>query len=97
MMERKRFTLDVPWPNFSKVRLTRLLPTPGNVIFTLVMIALLVLAQSAGALPLANPKPVLSPVEVSAIQNSQSTIAYQGRLADANGTPLTNTVNMYLI
>ena len=93
-MERKRFTLEVPWPNFSKVRLTRLLPTPGNVIFTLVMIALLVLAQSAGALPLANPKPVLSPVEVSAIPNSQSTIAYQGRLADADGNPLTSTINM---
>jgi len=54
------------------------------VIFTLFLVAGLVWAQSAGALPLANPK--------SAIQNSPSTIAYQGRLADANGNPLTGTV-----
>ena len=48
--------------------------------------ALLIAAQSVGALPLANPK--------SAITNPQSTIAYQGRLADADGNPLTDTVNM---
>jgi len=62
----------------------RLLPAPGNVLFTLLLIAGLLWAQTVGALPLANPK--------SAIQNSQSTIAYQGRLADANGNPLTGTV-----
>jgi hypothetical protein len=33
-------------------RLTGWLPSRGNVIFTLLMIALLVLAQSAGALPM---------------------------------------------
>jgi hypothetical protein len=62
------------------------LPNRGNVLFTLLLIAGLLWAQSAGALPLANPK--------SAIPNSQSTIAYQGRLADANGNPLTGTYNM---
>jgi hypothetical protein len=66
--------------------LRRLLPTPGNILFTLLLVAGLLWAQSAGALPLANPK--------SAIQNSPSTIAYQGRLADANGNPLTGTYNM---
>jgi hypothetical protein len=54
-MDRKRFTLEIPWPNMSRVRLasrlTGWLPTRGNVIFTLVIAALLVLAQSAGALP----------------------------------------------
>jgi hypothetical protein len=62
------------------------LPNRGNVLFTLLLIAGLLWAQSAGALPLANPK--------SAIPNSPSTIAYQGRLADANGNPLTGTYNM---
>ena len=37
-------------------RLTAWLPTPGNVLFTLVMIALLVAAQTAGALPLGRPQ-----------------------------------------
>jgi hypothetical protein len=36
-------------------RLTSWLPTRGNVLFTLVMIALLVAAQTAGALPLGRP------------------------------------------
>jgi hypothetical protein len=86
-MDRKRFTLEIPWPNFNKVRLTRLLPTPGNVIFTLVMIALLVAAQTAGALPL--PVALRAPAAAST-----GTIAYQGRLADAAGAPLTGTYNM---
>jgi len=68
-------------------RLRHLLPTPGNVIFTLVMIAVLLWAQSAGA------------VSQFAIRNSQlaastGTIAYQGRLADSSGNPLTQTLNM---
>jgi len=68
-------------------RLTTWLPSRGNMIFTLVMIALLVLAQSAGALPL--------PVTQHAPRNtSTGTIAYQGRLADAAGAPLTGTYNM---
>jgi len=82
----RRVAAQAQMPSRHAGRLRHLLPTPGNVIFTLAMIALLVAAQSAGALPLANPK--------SAIPNSQSTIAYQGRLADANGNPLTGTYNM---
>ena len=64
------------------------LPSRGNVIFTLLMFALLVLAQSAGALPL--------PSTLSAPRSTPSTgaIAYQGRLADADGNPLTSTINM---
>ena len=65
----------------------RWLPSPGSILFTLLVVGLLVWAQTAGALPgLANSQ--------SEIQNSQSTIPYQGRLADADGNPVTDTVNM---
>jgi hypothetical protein len=57
------------------------------VIFTLVIAALLVLAQSAGALPLGRP-------QAAPAAASTGTIAYQGRLADAAGAPLTGTYNM---
>ena len=90
-MDRKRFTLEIPWPNMSRVRLasrlTGWLPTRGNVIFTLVIAALLVLAQSAGALPVGRP-------QAAPAAASTGTIAYQGRLADAAGAPLTGTYNM---
>lgn len=56
------------------------LPTRGNVIFTLLVVTLLFWAQSVGAFPAATPT-----------GTSTGTIAYQGRLADAAGTPLTST------
>ena len=68
-------------------RLTRLLPTPGNGFFTLVMISLLIAAQSVGALPLG--RPASAPAATST-----GTIAYQGRLADSASAPLTGTYNM---
>jgi len=88
-MERKRFNIEIelPWPHINKTGLSKLLPTSGNVIFTLLMIALLVIAQSAGALPL--PSTLSAPRATSV-----GTIAYQGRLADADGNPLTGTYNM---
>jgi hypothetical protein len=90
-MEHKnfKFNVRVPWPSFRLCRsnLRRLLPTPSNVIFTLAMIALLVAAQTAGALPLARTQPAPAAA-------STGTIAYQGRLADAAGVPLTGTYNM---
>ncbi|MEZ4867546.1 MAG: hypothetical protein R3C14_39835 [Caldilineaceae bacterium] len=62
------------------------LPQPGNVIFTLVIIGCLVWSQKSGALSLfAAP---------NAQSTSTGTIAYQGRLADVAGNPLTQTVNM---
>jgi len=61
----------------------RWLPSRGNVLFTLVMIAVLLWAQSAGAVPFR--------AESAA---STGTIAYQGRLADSSGNPLTQTLNM---
>ena len=63
-------------------RLTRhLVPNIGTI---LVVIALL-WAQSVGALPLGRGAP-------SPLQTSSITLAYQGRLADADGNPLTGTV-----
>jgi len=54
---------------------------------TVVIVVALLWAQSAGALPVG--RGATSPLQTSSI-----TIAYQGRLADANGNPLTGTYNM---
>jgi hypothetical protein len=63
------------------------MPSRGNVVFTLLVIASLLWAQSTGALPVGR-------VANSPLQTSTGTIAYQGRLADADGNPLTGTYNM---
>jgi len=64
----------------------RLLPSLGNMIFTLLLVTTLLVAQNSSILPLfAAP---------SAQTASTGTIAYQGRLANANGDALTETVNM---
>jgi hypothetical protein len=63
----------------------RWLPSRGSVIFTVLAIASLIWATNAGAVPLNAP---------TAAGTSTSTIAYQGRLADSSGTPLTGTYNM---
>ncbi len=64
------------------------LPSKGNALFTiaftLAVIASLLWAQSVGALNLGT----------TTAGASTSTIAYQGRLADSDGTPLTETLNM---
>lgn len=63
------------------------LPSRGNVVFTLLIVAVLFFVQSAGAFggfnsPLAEPT------------GSGGLIAYQGRLADTAGNPLTDTFPM---
>ena len=76
------------WPGRDHVlrRLARaLVPHPGTLIVTLLVVAGLLWANSVGALPLRAP---------AAASTSTGTIAYQGRLADADGTPITDTVNM---
>ena len=71
----------------SSSRFAAWLPSRGNVVFTLAVAGLLILAQSVGALPLG--RPVAAPSG-----SSTGTIAYQGRLADSAGAPLTGTYNM---
>ncbi len=62
------------------------IPTPGNTLLIALLMVGLVWAQNNQALRLfAAP---------TAQGNSTGTIAYQGRLADASGNPLTQTVNM---
>jgi len=89
-MKLEKHTVQVPvyWPRLeiNKRQIARwLLPTPGNVLFTLLVVAGLLWASSAGALPLG---------AALTSSTSTSTIAYQGRLADADGNPLTDTYNM---
>ena len=93
-MENKSFIVEQAeliarhWPGRDHVlrRLARALtPHPGTLIVTLLVVAGLLWAASVGALPLRAP---------AAASTSTGTIAYQGRLADADGTPITDTVNM---
>lgn len=77
-------TLKFWWPDLRSTW-HKWLPSRGNVIFTLLMIGILLWAQKVGAISLGAPL---------AAGISTSTIAYQGRLADSGGTPITNTVNM---
>jgi hypothetical protein len=77
-------------PKHSQERLTRLqrlvqhmIPNVGALILVLVLLW----AQSVGALPLGRP-------QAGPDAASTGTIAYQGRLADAAGAPLTGTYNM---
>lgn len=72
------------WADNRQQLLRMLIPTPGNILFTILALTLLVWAQSAGALPLSRP----------AAAPSTSTIAYQGRLASPNGTPINATLGM---
>jgi len=67
-------------------RVRRWLPTPGSVLFTLLAIGGLVWAQSVGAVPGAAP--------ASPDVASTGTVAYQGRLANPAGAPLTGTYGM---
>ncbi|MCI0732061.1 MAG: hypothetical protein L0332_35795 [Chloroflexi bacterium] len=65
-------------------KLSRFLPSPGNVFFTLLIVGLVVWVQRTGAFSRLSPQ----------TSTSTDTIAYQGRLADANGNPLSGTYNM---
>jgi len=86
MKPKSYLNLRIPlwWPNLPG-NWRAWLPSRGNVLFTLLVVGALLWAASAGALPLRAP---------AAAGTSTGTIAYQGRLADANGIPLTGTYNM---
>ncbi len=77
--------LEAYRPKINSKRLRWLLPTPGNVFFTLLVIGALFWAQSVGAFPSSMP---------ATPSTSTGTIAYQGRLADSAGAPLTGTYSM---
>jgi hypothetical protein len=62
------------------------LPSRGNVLFTLLMMAGLLYAIRSGV--------VVSAGRPATPTSSTDTIAYQGRLADADGNPLTGTYGM---
>ena len=88
MQTRKRldihFSLPIWWPG-KAINWRAWLPSRGSVLFTLIIVGGLLWAQGAGALTLGAPL---------AATTSTGTIAYQGRLANASGNPLTGTYNM---
>jgi len=73
------------WPRLDLGRrrwLRALVPNPGNVLFTLLVVAGLLWATNAGALP--SRAPTLA-------GDSTTTISYQGRLGDSAGNPVTTS------
>ncbi|CAG1009761.1 hypothetical protein ANRL4_04085 [Anaerolineae bacterium] len=83
-IEIPRIRIPIWTPNLSGNWRTWL-PSRGNVLFTLLVIGALFWAQSVGAFPSSAP---------NAPTASTGTIAYQGRLADSAGAPLTGTYSM---
>jgi hypothetical protein len=66
-----------------------LLPTTGSALFTVLLVGALIWAQSAGAFPAGRG------AGAAPAGSSISTIAYQGRLADSAGNPLTGSYPMF--
>ena len=87
MSTRRYLNLRIPLPD-GLGRLRRLLPTPGNVVFTLLVVALLVAAQTASALPGGEPSG-RAPTAAST-----GATAYRGGLAGAADAPLTGTYSI---
>ncbi len=90
-MDRKPFLVALAelvsayWPRLNlgqRCWLRAWLPTPGNVLFTLLIVVGLLWATNVGALPLRAP---------AAVGTSTTTLSYQGRLADNNGNPVTSS------
>jgi len=89
-MGKRRISFDIWWPNrpaLSNVFWRYFVPHPPTLILTLLLLGGLVWVQSAGALPWSHP-------EAAPAATSTGTIAYQGRLADSAGAPLTDTFSM---
>lgn len=81
-MKRKHISFNIPWPNF-QANWSQWLPSRGNVVFSLLLFAIVIWVQRAGA---------LAPTRTT--NSSLNTISYQGRLADVNGDPLTGVYNL---
>ncbi|NHZ72422.1 MAG: hypothetical protein GWP17_05000, partial [Aquificales bacterium] len=64
----------------------RWLPTPGNILFSLLLVGLLILTQQAWASP--------GSAAMNAVSASATTINYQGRLAAPDGSPKDGTFGM---
>ncbi len=89
-MGKRRISFNIWWPerpHLSKSSWRYLLPHPPTLILTLLLMAGLIWAQSVGALPSGRP-------QAAPASTSTGVIAYQGRLADSAGSPLTGTYNM---
>ncbi len=67
--------------------LSKWLPTPGNILFTILIAAILLYTQGADAFPDLSAREALS-------NTSTTTLPYQGRLTSNEGTPITSTVAM---
>jgi len=83
-MKFEKHTVQLPlyWPRLKGNRRNLvhwLLPTPGNVLFTLLVVGGLLWASNAGALLLRAP---------ALAGDSTTTISYQGRLVDSSGNPV---------
>ena len=72
------FDWEVDWRRLARW----MLPSPGNVLFTLLVVGGLLWATSAGALPFRAP---------TLAGDSTTTVSYQGRLADSGGDPVTTS------
>ena len=87
-MGKRNVNFDIWWPerpeSWGALR-RYLMPHPGTLIMTLLVVGGLLWAGSVGALPLRAP---------AATTTSTGTIAYQGRLADSAGNPLTGQYPM---
>jgi microcystin-dependent protein len=89
-MGKRNINFDIWWPDrpiLPRSFWRYLVPHPGTFLVTLLVIGGLLWAQSVGALPLGRPQAAPS-------ATSTGTIAYQGRLADSDGAPLTGTYSM---
>ncbi len=85
-MRYQNFNIRIPVPDLNGLRrLKAWLPSRGNVLFTLLIVGALMWAQTVGAFPSRAP---------SAASTSTGSVAYQGRLANASGTPLTGAYSM---
>jgi|688.fasta_scaffold189995_2 hypothetical protein len=84
MKAKKYLYIPLWWPDLS-IDWQSWLPNKGNFIFTLFVLGSVLWGQSVGAISLGAP--------LTAVTSTVG-IPYQGRLADKNGMPLTQTVNM---
>lgn len=82
-MKRHPFSFEIPLPKRS-FNWPLWLPTPGNIIFTLLVAGLLIMNQNVWSASTLENTP----------SSSSNTINYQGRLADSSGNALSGSYNL---